>query len=516
MATRRAVSILPFLVLAACMDRELTTAPEGLDPSADLSLQSVTLEVQNLNDSGAGSLRQAVADAGDGHVITFASALAAGTVTLTSEVVIDKSLTVVGPAGGITISGGDATRIFRIPNVYEVVLDNLTLAHGSPAPSAPVPAVGGAIFNAGNLTIRNSTLRDNWAEGAGGAIEHRDGTLTILNSTLSGNGRNPSTGDLTDWGGAIRSIYGTVAITNSTISGNSADTGGGGLVNNKSTVMLTHATVAANGASGGGGIFNYGQSTTHAVTSLVNSIVADNISATTSGGPDIRNYSVSSSDRDAYVTLTASYSLVGEPDGHNLTQTGDTYVGVDPRFALDGFGKPALADNGGPTQTHALQGDSPAIDAAASGPCAAAPVNSLDQRGFTRPQGAACDMGASEVAGAVAPPQPDVSELSISGSSTVDKTTGTAILNGTMTCSAPGAVELEVELSQQQKAKRISHTVAGSTTLLVSCNGVTPWAAAVVGDNGVFVNGSAWAMGATLNAVSDKQASLRVKLSWSK
>ncbi|MCL4825114.1 MAG: Ig-like domain-containing protein, partial [Anaerolineales bacterium] len=55
-----------------------------------------------------------------------------------------------------------------------------------------------------------------------------------------------------------------------------------------------------------------------------------------------------------------------------------------------------LANNGGFTQTHAVQSGSAAIDAGDDAVCAAAPVNGLDQRGMARPQGAACDIGAYE------------------------------------------------------------------------------------------------------------------------
>ena len=55
-----------------------------------------------------------------------------------------------------------------------------------------------------------------------------------------------------------------------------------------------------------------------------------------------------------------------------------------------------LQDNGGPTQTMALLPGSAAIDAANDAICAAPPVNNLDQRGITRPQGPHCDIGAFE------------------------------------------------------------------------------------------------------------------------
>src|SRR5205814_2005 len=55
-----------------------------------------------------------------------------------------------------------------------------------------------------------------------------------------------------------------------------------------------------------------------------------------------------------------------------------------------------LADNGGPTLTHALLLGSAAIDAGDDAVCAADPVSGVDQRGVIRPQGAHCDIGAYE------------------------------------------------------------------------------------------------------------------------
>ncbi|NNC99145.1 MAG: hypothetical protein HKN85_03085 [Gammaproteobacteria bacterium] len=65
-------------------------------------------------------------------------------------------------------------------------------------------------------------------------------------------------------------------------------------------------------------------------------------------------------------------------------------IGTDQDVGPGGAGVDVLADNGGPTLTHALLVGSPAIDAAV-GTCPA-----TDQRGVARPQGAGCDVGAYE------------------------------------------------------------------------------------------------------------------------
>jgi hypothetical protein len=505
MMVRRSLLALPVLILSGCVDSASITAPDG--SMMDVTPMSTTWVVDNLLDDGSvGSLRHAISVAGNGHNITFAPELAGGTIVLGIEIFLNKSLTIVGPPGGITISGNKATRVFRIAEVYEVVLDNLTIRDGY-AHDFPF---GGAIRNlGGNLIIRNSTLEGNWAENVGGAIDQINGALTIRNSTLANNGVNVLTNSITGFGGAIRVFQGVVDIANTTISGNSAASAGGGIVNNQGALTITHGTIADNGASFGGGIANYGGfDDTPAVTTLVNTIVARNFASSSANGPDILNVFDP-------VELTASHSLIGTADGHNLVADENNYVGVDAQFVLDGFDKPLLADNGGTTKTHMLLPDSPAIDKADGAACAAAPVNGLDQRGVARPQGAGCDMGAVEVQGAVAPPT-SVSNVTINATGTVDKDTGVAYVTGMLTCPDPGVVNLLVSVNQEQKQRRLTLDIAGSTTVSVQCDGATAWSVAVAADNGAFVNGNVQVAAATQNIAPAVEAAAQVKLFWSK
>jgi hypothetical protein len=120
---------------------------------------------------------------------------------------------------------------------------------------------------------------------------------------------------------------------------------------------------------------------------VVNTIVADNTDANGGQSPDCNG------------AITANYSLIES----NLlcTITGsNNIVGSDPQLG-------PLADNGGPNQTHALQLNSPARDAADNAVCTTAPVNSVDQRGVPRPQLAVCDIGAYEEEVAVVIPGPN-------------------------------------------------------------------------------------------------------------
>jgi CSLREA domain-containing protein len=134
-----------------------------------------------------------------------------------------------------------AFRIFEVMSGGELTIYNLTIKNGC----------GGAIKNAGKLSIISSTITGNSARyGEGGGI-YNSGTLTITNSTISGN--NASSG-----GGIYSS--GTLTITSSTISGNSAYSSlrGGGGIYNEGTLTITNSTISGNNASSGGGIYSSG------------------------------------------------------------------------------------------------------------------------------------------------------------------------------------------------------------------------------------------------------------------
>jgi hypothetical protein len=520
MSLRKSILVLPVVVLFGCADRSELTGPSAPDGATQATSQSTTFVVTNLLDGPEpgpqGSLRAAISSADNGHNIAFDPSLAGGTITLVAgELVINKSLTIVGPDGGITISGANNFRVLRIGNVFQVVLENLTLRDGTGLSGAFADRGGAILIVDGNLIIRNSTISNNWAERFGAGIMQIRGTLTLSNSTISDNGLNSALGLTTQFGGGLYVARGNAEIVNSTISGNTAEFRGGGIVNDQASLNLVHSTVANNGAAVGGGILNFGVVDFPASTALLNSIVAHNFSATEANGPDIRNLSLDSADPHAFVNLTGSHSLVGTTFGHTLTAVGNNFVGVDARFELDGFGKAKLANNGGSTQTHALLGDSPAIDAAGSAACTAAPVNGRDQRGVGRPQGVACDMGSFELVGVPAPP-PTVAALAINASGTVDKNSGVAYVTGTMTCSTPGVVNLRVRVMQEQKQRRLSVEVVGVNTINVQCAGPTAWAAAVKSGNGVFVNSDAHVGASTQNVVPAAQVERMIKLFWTK
>jgi hypothetical protein len=204
---------------------------------------------------------------------------------------------------------------------------------------------GGGVSGEGSVTIMDSRLANNSARSGGGASA-RNGTLTLISSTIDGN-------DASSGGGLYTYFGGTVSVVNSTVSGNTA-LGRGGALKSYGSASLTNSTVTGNSGSDGGGIWSF-DDTQLTATLIANSLTGGNCS----GGVDDL--------------------------GNNFADDGTCGTVPDTLTGLD----PALADNGGPTPTHALLPGSIAIDAA--GVCGLP----TDQRGFSRSDGA-CDSGSFE------------------------------------------------------------------------------------------------------------------------
>ncbi|PYM13588.1 MAG: hypothetical protein DMD81_20655, partial [Candidatus Rokuibacteriota bacterium] len=280
-----------------------------------------------------------------------------GTLVLTHSTVHDNAV----PVGPGTFSAGGG-----IESVGDLTLSGSTVRDNS-------GDSGGGIATNGTASILDSTVRDNSARNGGGIVN--TGTLVLSGSTVSGNSVTNNLGGI--GGGLVNT--GSVSLVNSTISNNEvrgvlSATGGG--ISNSGTLTSTNSTIAGNavkvdtpeGPSGVGGLFTNGGSAT-----LENTIVAKSHGADC--GPS-----------GAVTSL-----------GHNLDSDGTCGLssagdlsGADPLLG-------PLANNGGPTETHALKDGSPAIDAGDNVGCPA-----TDQRGTARPQGAACDIGAFERADAAA------------------------------------------------------------------------------------------------------------------
>jgi hypothetical protein len=406
--------------------------------------------VTNLNDSGTGSLRQAILDTPVGGTVDFQTGLS-GTITLTTgELDIAKGLTIAGPgADVITVSGNHA---FRVVNNFgiSVAISGLTVANGQisgsggginntgtltiddctisgNAATAGTLDGGGGIFNAGILTVNRSNISGNSALGSyvggggGGGIYNRltaniidsiitgnsapfyttpdgggggirnEGTLTILESTLTDNYANSGGGAILDVGKSGSSL----TVTASTISANIANTGGGIDSRGESQVTLTNCTLSGNIAGTGGGIYvNTG------LGAINDSTISDNSALDFAGGI-FDNGSVFNRNNIIAQNTGPSFPDVEgflSSQGHNLIGDGSGGDGYDPTDLVGTAANPIdsklgpLHDNGGPTQTMAPLPSSPAIDA--GDPTDAPPT---DQRGLPRVLDSKIDIGAVEL-----------------------------------------------------------------------------------------------------------------------
>ena len=391
-----------------------------------LSTQAATITVTNTNDSGAGSLRQSIADAVNGDTIDFG---VTGTITLTTgELLVDKSITIHGPGPDhLTVDGNHASGVFQVQvgGGGTATIAGLTITNG-------VANRGGGIYNeSSTLTVSNCTISSNSAPdafGVGGGIfndvSFSNGTLEVLNCTIGGNSAGDNGGGIYNYGGSRTA---TLKVLNSTLSGNSAGRFGGGIYNDvfsggSSPLDIFHSTFSDNSAfqEPSGGIANFSGTLQLASTILNASSISNGSGTITSLG----------------------YNLSSDNGGGFLTATGDQ-INTTPLLG-------PLQDNGGPTLTHALLTGSPAVDTGDPNfdPNAFNPPMLNDQRGagYDRVAHGRVDIGAFEVqivtpnyAGQVQPP------INADGSSTFNVRRGvvpvrfTLTLDGVATCDLPPA-----------------------------------------------------------------------------
>jgi len=334
--------------------------PLRLEPLEDRRMLA-TFSVNNLSDGPVamagdlpGSLRQAIYDANntvgaDDIDLTGVS----GTLLITSgEFTITEDLTVTGPgATHLAISAQQLSRIFNITAAtgdYSIV--GFTMTGGLTIGN---DEGGGAIRSntAGTLTIERSNVTSNQTNGnlsRGGGI-YSTGHVTLLDSTVS---NNYTTGFASSGGGV--SSLGDITIVQSTISGNEVlgvNNQGGGVFSIGESVTISHSTITDNHvdtiASSGGGIVGA------IPLNISHSIVFGN-----TAGAEVRDSDIS---LPGAASISANYNIFSTA-GLTSDNLQDINAGVGNQLNTDPLLGP-LSDNGGPTQTHALLPNSPAIDA---------------------------------------------------------------------------------------------------------------------------------------------------------
>ncbi len=403
---------------------------------APAAVSAATIEVDTLADDPATgcTLREALAsanaDSAAGNGCTDGSGadrivLAAGTYTVGAELTVTSEVVVVGAGVAATIldAGAASHRIFGAASGSVFGLSDLRLTNGrgqslggallvSAGGEASLERVrvdgsqsqlGGAVrvSSGGRLLVHNSEFDNNVAAGSGGAIQNQ-GELIVVRSRLHDNSATNHGGAIhvhpqigaafttiadslftanqaTNNGGAFSSSFSgdsaTSTITNSTFSGNSTDAQGGALnvQGGNHTLHVAGLTVTDNQAANlAGGL----RATEGATLAITNSIVAGNTA--TNGAPDC-TVAIGASSVEHHNLVGDSTGCVGMTSATNVLDTAAGLV--------------ALSNNGGPTETHALEVTSPARGL---GDCVAPDGTLLasDQRGVSRTTDGACTIGA--------------------------------------------------------------------------------------------------------------------------
>ncbi len=354
---------------------------EALEHRRMLATFTVNTLIDTNAADGLTTLREAITSANanpDTDTINFAASLTASgpaVIQLTNsghvgEIAINNNVTITGPGAQLltvkaydpTTTVGDGSRIFNIDDgsaaTDKVVnISGLTLTGGDLSRTA---GVGGAIFSKETLTITNSTISGSGAKVGGGV--YGAGSTTINSSTIRGN--------ISAYGGGIFQFQKSLIVNNSTISANQTpSSNGGGIEVSGANMTITNSTISGNISGAGGGIASY-----NTTANVNNSTVAFNYGNVAGGGIYVAgsgsmtlNHTIIALNTkpggrdDIHGSATLSYSLLGDNTGASITngignQIGTAAAPIDPLLA-------PLADNGGPTWTHALLPGSPAIDA---------------------------------------------------------------------------------------------------------------------------------------------------------
>lgn len=467
-----------------------TSAPGVVVQAAPFTVTVTTTADSNNGCATSGaapcSLRDAIRFANSNYATTIT--VPAGVFTLaqagrnedaaaTGDLDITADVTINGAGADRTvIDGGGIDRVFDVWG-GTLTMQGLTVRNGD-ATNDPNDAAGGGIYvriHFTGLRLTGVNVRNNKAVYGGGMnLLSNTGSMSITDSVIDGN-------SATYRGGGIRYAGESMRIERSTISHNTADLGGGLLHDVGEHLSIVNSTISGNSATFGGGVFD---PAAFRIT-YVSSTITGNSASTAGGGIYASG---------PYITDPPGFSLaildgiiiannggqncslhVGyiTSQGHNLDS--DDTCGLSESTDLRGVDARlgTLANNGGPTQTHALLAGSPATD---RGTCIyhdpatnQDATLATDQRGVARPQGAACDIGAYE-AQAITLAVTGVSPAtgSITGGTSVT-ITGTGFAPGaTVTIGGTAATNVVVNGAGTSIAATTTKHAAGTVSVVVT------------------------------------------------
>ncbi len=320
----------------------------------------------HLHDDGPGSLRRCVAAVCSGGSVVFATT---GTISLQNgEIAITRNVAVDGTNADITVSGGDASRVFSISSGAHATLANVTLQHGNAANGnggnllvvdgtlAMENVVvehgsalhgGGMYLATGSTVLASNLIIRNNAATNGGGVYISSGLLSIEKAVVAGNMA------FVDGGGLY--IADSAYTVNTTIGGNTAERTGGGVYSTGAFASVA-TTISGNTASDGGGVF-----TDSGLFMPISTILAGNTAVL---GADIS--------RNSGEILSGGYNLVGI----TASVSTETWQPADRRDVHDPQLGP-LQNNGGFVPTMRPHPASRAIGNGAT-------VLHSDARGFVR------------------------------------------------------------------------------------------------------------------------------------
>ncbi|MCC6849425.1 MAG: CSLREA domain-containing protein [Deltaproteobacteria bacterium] len=285
-----------------------------------------------------------------------------------------------------TLADGDGGGLHLCCDHLTVAIQRTTISGNAAADDPNVAGLhgeGGGVYHCCNdtsLTVSDSTISDNDGPTQGGGLYACCGQalhtlVTLQRTTVRGN-RALGAGTFQGTGGGIEG-EGAVVLVNSTLSGNQARRDGGG-IDNEDVLVMRNVTIAGNTGGRGGGFYEDGLRTT-----LGNVLFADNVEPPATA---------------ANCGIAAGTDPLVSQGGNLSSDASCPLAGAGDRASVAPLLGP-LADNGGPTATHALEPASPAVDAGGG----ADACDAVDQRGRPRPADgdgdgeARCDAGAFEL-----------------------------------------------------------------------------------------------------------------------